>query len=413
MVQTSLPKKSLAVLIAVATATATTTADVEYTVIDLGIPPGAFESLATGINTAGEVTGWSGNTPGSPFFRAWKWSPATGLTVLPDIVLPNGDENYVATDINDGGVIAGDGSWSGTGGRGWRFENGTYSILPLLPGDTWSILTGINAGGAVAGFSDDFSPGGLTEEYFFHSDLTGLVLIPESHRQIANLGRLNDAGQVVGTMSGAGAFRWTVDGGFEFLAPPPAPFNAASAWGINDAGHVCGMLFEDDDKHGAVYIDGAWQSIADFALAGCCSDPRTERGEAVNASGIVAGWSALTGGSISGAHIAWVWSEAAGARLLDDLIDPALNVHLRKALDINDAGQIVAYGSDGDLPEPYRAYLLTPISPADLDGDGAVAVGDLLLLLAAWGPCGSCTEDLDGDALVGVLDLLMLLASWS
>lgn len=202
------------VLAALGVATASATAAIEYTVTDLGIQPGAFEALATGINNAGEVVGWSGNTPGSPFFRAWKWSPTEGLIVLPDIVLPNGDDNSVAADINDAGVIAGDGSWSGSGGRGWRFQDGSYFILPLLRGDTWSALTGINAAGAVAGFSDDFSPGGLTEEYFFYSDQTGLLTIPENPGQITNLGRLNDSGRVVGTMGGAGAFRWTVEGGF-------------------------------------------------------------------------------------------------------------------------------------------------------------------------------------------------------
>jgi hypothetical protein len=49
--------------------------------------------------------------------------------------------------------------------------------------------------------------------------------------------------------------------------------------------------------------------------------------------------------------------------------------------------------------------------PADLDGSGDVGFGDLLLLLAAWGPC-CCPEDLDGSGDVGFGDLLLLLASW-
>lgn len=51
--------------------------------------------------------------------------------------------------------------------------------------------------------------------------------------------------------------------------------------------------------------------------------------------------------------------------------------------------------------------------PADLDGNGNVGVSDLLILLAAWGPCpGGCTGDLDADEVVGVGDLLILLAGW-
>jgi hypothetical protein len=49
----------------------------------------------------------------------------------------------------------------------------------------------------------------------------------------------------------------------------------------------------------------------------------------------------------------------------------------------------------------------------DIDGDGSVAVSDLLDLLATWGPCGApCPADLDGDGAVAVADLLALLAAW-
>ena len=48
--------------------------------------------------------------------------------------------------------------------------------------------------------------------------------------------------------------------------------------------------------------------------------------------------------------------------------------------------------------------------PADLDGDGAVGVLDLLTLLANWGEVG-VPADFDGDG-VGITDLLTLLADW-
>jgi hypothetical protein len=51
----------------------------------------------------------------------------------------------------------------------------------------------------------------------------------------------------------------------------------------------------------------------------------------------------------------------------------------------------------------------------DLNGDGAVDVFDLLMLLSAWGPCArsACPADLDGDGAVDVFDLLILLANWT
>ena len=54
--------------------------------------------------------------------------------------------------------------------------------------------------------------------------------------------------------------------------------------------------------------------------------------------------------------------------------------------------------------------------PGDLDGDGDVGFGDLLILLAEWGPCaecGACPADVDGDCTVGLADLLFVLSNWS
>ena len=53
--------------------------------------------------------------------------------------------------------------------------------------------------------------------------------------------------------------------------------------------------------------------------------------------------------------------------------------------------------------------------PGDINEDGTVNIGDLLLLLAAWGPCtdcDNCPADLNGDCTVGVADLLILFANW-
>lgn len=54
---------------------------------------------------------------------------------------------------------------------------------------------------------------------------------------------------------------------------------------------------------------------------------------------------------------------------------------------------------------------------ADIDIDGQVSVGDLLILLAQWGPCPvdcdmSCGGDIDGSGVVDVEDLLILLSAW-
>jgi hypothetical protein len=61
------------------------------------------------------------------------------------------------------------------------------------------------------------------------------------------------------------------------------------------------------------------------------------------------------------------------------------------------------------------AYYESVTAPlGDLDGDGLVSTGDLLMLLGMWGACDSdCPADLNGDRVVGTADLLLLLRNWS
>lgn len=53
-----------------------------------------------------------------------------------------------------------------------------------------------------------------------------------------------------------------------------------------------------------------------------------------------------------------------------------------------------------------------PTCPADVDDDGQVGFGDVLGVLAAWGPCPGCPQDADGDGTVGFSDLLLVLSAW-
>jgi hypothetical protein len=50
--------------------------------------------------------------------------------------------------------------------------------------------------------------------------------------------------------------------------------------------------------------------------------------------------------------------------------------------------------------------------PGDVDASGDVGFGDLLQVLAQWGPCCGCPQDFDRDGEVSFADLLVLLAAW-
>ncbi len=62
----------------------------------------------------------------------------------------------------------------------------------------------------------------------------------------------------------------------------------------------------------------------------------------------------------------------------------------------------------------YTARLSPDPCPADLDGSGSVDFGDILAVLAAWGPCPPqfCPRDLDASGAVDFADLLVILGAW-
>jgi hypothetical protein len=69
-----------------------------------------------------------------------------------------------------------------------------------------------------------------------------------------------------------------------------------------------------------------------------------------------------------------------------------------------DCNKFAWYEQPGSMPPPCSA---------DVDGDLAVTISDLLELLAAWGFCPApCPADVDESGFVNVTDLLNLLSAW-
>lgn len=66
------------------------------------------------------------------------------------------------------------------------------------------------------------------------------------------------------------------------------------------------------------------------------------------------------------------------------------------------------------LAMPARLELKVELlCPADIDGGGSVDFGDVLAVLASWGPCeGDCPADVDGNGEVGFSDILRILQAW-
>jgi hypothetical protein len=75
--------------------------------------------------------------------------------------------------------------------------------------------------------------------------------------------------------------------------------------------------------------------------------------------------------------------------------------------------------ADTGLGEPpmvdMGAFEFAPVcdQPGDVNADGAISLGDLLIVLSSWGTCSpDCPADIDRDGIVGLEDLQIVLAGW-
>ena len=116
-----------------------------------------------------------------------------------------------------------------------------------------------------------------------------------------------------------------------------------------------------------------------------------------------------------GNRIIAIYTGNGGGAFADAIILPSPDGTIAAAGDLNGDGldDVVISTTFVFSSGPIAVLINRGSLPADIDGDGIVGFADLILLLAAWGPCSGCPEDIDGDGRVGFSDLLLVLANWS
>jgi probable HAF family extracellular repeat protein len=315
-----------------------------YTVEDLGVfPDGGGASLATGINSAGDVSGYANHSTAG--YTAFRWSNGA-LTDLGDFGC-----GAHGNAINDTGTVVGYSNVSCAESYKAGFQapqNTLLDIGTLANGSQPVIAYGINASGQIVGSS-------VTE----HGTTRAFVSGP----------------------GGAGLQQ------IDNLATEPPGAQALEGHGVNSAGDVAGFAFFFDQTCGGhdapfLFSGGTIQELVGLDCSGV--------GTAINDSGVVVGskgthafkWDGTihdlglpdgagafsqalainTGGTVVGAAYACqlcppqAWIN--GTTLLNNLIDPALGWNLQVAAGINDSGQIAGYGGHNGLVHAFR---LTPV----------------------------------------------------
>jgi probable HAF family extracellular repeat protein len=336
-----------------------------YSVADLGAVTAAKSSLGFALNAAENVAGFDEDASGDG--AAW-YAECGGFTSLGTLGGPKSE----ALDINDSNQVVG---WAHTAAPARRAfswtSGGGMTDLGTVSGRTQSEALGLNANGEIVGTVADWNPNPYNRLAFMYLPAPAYTL-GAGMTSLGTLGGtqsvavgINDSGQVVGGAQEGSEnfrpFRWqngTMTDLGTLGGSSKSPFHRGNA--INASGDVVGMSVAAGGADHAFYWDG---SMADL---GVLSGGTTSFAAGINDSNVVVGSSNVTGGAFH----AFVWNSTNGMRDLNDLIPGGSGWTLTRALDVNNDGSIVGWGTNpsGDL----RAFLLTPT--CSTGGGGAAAI---------------------------------------
>ena len=337
----------------------------QVVITDLGTLEGDLASRAAAINASGQVVGRSLPHVGEHAFL-WEGGTMSGLAPLSGC--PS-----AAYGINDAGHVVGWAEADGGSRRGFIYTGDEIIPLGTLGGPT-STAYGINNLGQVAG-SSDLDGGGMGAFLWDNYTMTGLATLGGAYTEAY---AVNDAGQVVGhsdTGHGSHACLW-YDDSVTDLGTLGGRWSFARA--INDAGQVVGY----SDKgllDGAAFLwqDGAMTDLG--TLGGWWA-----QANGINDDGVIVGTShtGLTDEAGDPIVHAFIYDDGAMSDL-NDVLAEGCGWELLAATGINDAGQIVGWGTHGgDL----RGFLLAMSGGAP---DAAPIVPEpstvLLIVLGALG----------------------------
>jgi uncharacterized membrane protein len=291
---------------------------------------GAFSEYADAksISEDGTCAGTVFQSSGVPTAAVWK--PDGTL----ELIGRHGTESSSwATSINGAGTLAVGGAVAVIPGQFpvlWSLPTGGVQ----LPGTHSTITLAVNDSGDVLTLPSSFpSYGTLLLRSGRSYTIDGFIVGLSNDHRVAGM-RLN----------GAGAFRWSIAGGFEELVGPPG-FPQTLARGMGRDGRVVGMCY---GGQGPFVV--AWDLAGVPTLFASSLDGAQPMPLSVNRSGWLAGWEfgwRHSQDASTGRTYGSVWIGGLSYQL-EDLLEPGSPVDsVPYAWALNDRGQIVGVGLVG------------------------------------------------------------------
>src|SRR5579863_5816026 len=220
---------------------------------------GGNSGIGNGINSAGQVAGYSQNSIG--IYRAFTTN-GSSLVDIGDL----GGGSAVAYAINDFGQVVGSAVTADGSNHPFLYSNGTMTDLGTLGSpagtDWWNSAQGVNNSGVVTGTS-----------YDAHGNFFGLVWKNGKMTKMGTLGgawsqayAINNKGQVVGlayTKNGS-AHGYIANCGscpLKDLGTITGSTSTVWAFGVNDSGVVVGQTTSGNTYHAFVYSGGKMKDL--------------------------------------------------------------------------------------------------------------------------------------------------------
>ncbi len=273
------------------------------------------------------VVGYVADNPRSSI-RPFRWTEAAGAVVLASATEPVDYGQSLAVSA-DGSVVAGYASLpSSTGAFRWTSAAG---ITLVGPGDQAGLSSN---GGTVVG--RDMSPSDGTH-FFRWTAASG-------ERDLGVLGQVGhvlalsgDGTTIVGQLSATStslsqAYRWTAGDGIQYVGPGSNLSSAARA--VTADGRI--VVGDRNSESGGEMFAFRWDRTSGAVDLDLGSITYT------SATGITSDGSVIVGTT---SHDSWIWSQAAGARLISTLltgfgVDPTAVTEFRVS-DVSDDGTVI------------------------------------------------------------------------
>ncbi len=316
-----------------------------YPVINLG------PFTATAVNNQRQVVGYTESIPGEIHSVLWENFNLTDLGV---ITLPGYPTGYLV-DINDSGEAAGTAS-DGIQTQAFRYENGAVTALPLPQGYDRSYAARLNNAGQIVGTMTRNNP--YTQRGFIW-DAAVTELLPLNGFLHSWAHDINDGGVVVGNSVVAAGYFLDTQASRWVNAIVDDPFGLGSgstneALALNAAGQTA-LIFPGRYGGGAIHTAYLWSDASGLAeIPGGFIPSR------VNQQGVVIGDYRYTN-SDTGEQTQYSVIHKDGVTYNATCYSaPGTGIEIKAAVDLNESGDILALGLNNGQPVSLLIALSAP-----------------------------------------------------